>query len=120
MIDIKFLRENPEVVKENIKNESNSVRRWITEKGLIAVTPEGKMDSRWKSLNEWMGLYMDYCKGYSEAPSTSKKVAKTFDAMKFAKERRTDGVWFCIGKKGDEYVAERVEMNIQEDDSVPF
>ena len=107
-------------VKENIKNESNSVRRWITEKGLIAVTPEGKMDGRWKSLNEWMGLYMEYCKGYSEAPSTSKKVAKTFEAMKFAKERRTDGVWFCIGKKGDEYVAERVEMNIQEDDSVPF
>lgn len=107
-------------VKENIKNESNSVRRWITEKGLIAVTPEGKMDSRWKSLNEWMGLYMDYCKGYSEAPSTSKKVAKTFEAMKFAKERRTDGVWFCIGKKGDEYIAERVEMSVEENDEVPF
>ena len=107
-------------VKENIKNESNSVRRWITEKGMVAVEPEGRMDSRWKSLNEWMSMYIEYCKGYSESPSTSKKVSRTFESMKFVKERRTDGVWFCIGKKGDEYVAERVEMNIEEDDNVPF
>jgi hypothetical protein len=40
--------------------------------------------------------------------------------MKFAKERRTDGVWFCIGKKGDEYVAERVEMSIEESSECPF
>lgn len=107
-------------VKETIKNESNSVRRWITERGLIAVTPEGKMDSRWRSLNEWMSQYQEYCKGYSEMPSTSKKVSKTFEAMKFAKERRTDGVWFCIGKEGDEYVAERVAMNESESEEVPF
>lgn len=112
--------ESIKTVKENIKNESNSVRRWITERGLIAVIPEGKMDSRWKSLNEWMGLYKEYCNGYSEIPSTSKKVSKTFEAMKFAKERRTDGVWFCIGKKGDEYVAESVEMSVEESSECPF
>ena len=107
-------------VKENIKNESNSVRRWITEKGMIAVTPEGKMDSRWKPLSEWMELYKNYCNGYSEVPSTSKKVSKTFDAMKFTKERRSDGVWFCIGKEGNEYAAERVEMSVEESSECPF
>lgn len=107
-------------VKEVIKNESNSVRRWITERDMIAVVPEGKNDGRWKSLNEWMEDYIAYCKGYSESPNNAKKVAKVFRSMKFAEERRKSGMWYCIGKKNEEYVTERVEMSVEEDDAVPF
>ena len=107
-------------VKENIKNESNSVRRWIFEDGYVAVNPEGKMDARWKSLQQWMAIYTDYCKRYNEPPKSQKAVSKVFDALKFVKERRHDGTWFCIGKREEEYIAERVPMSVEESDEVPF
>ena len=108
-------------VKDAIKNESNSVRRWIFESDLIAVKPEGKMDGRWKPLFEWMTLYQEYCKRYNEPPKSQKSVSKIFKELKFATERRHDGTWFCIGRKDNtEYELERVPMNYEDDDQFPF
>ena len=108
-------------VKDAIKNESNSVRRWIHECDLIAVSPEGKMDGRWKPLYEWMTLYQEYCKKYNEPPKSQKSVSKIFKELKFATERRHDGTWFCIGQKKDsEYLAERVPMEYEDDEQFPF
>lgn len=112
-----IVSESIKNAKENIRNESNSARRWITEKDMIAVVPEGKMDSRWKPLADWMKLYREYCEGYSECPKSSKSVAKIFDSLKFTKERRQDGVWYCIGKKGQEQIASGVPID---DDDLPF
>ena len=108
-------------VKDAIKNESNSVRRWIFESDLIAVKPEGKMDGRWKPLFEWMTLYQEYCKRYNEPPKSQKSVSKIFKELKFATERRHDGTWFCIGRKDNtEYESERVPMIYEDDDQFPF
>jgi phage/plasmid-associated DNA primase len=112
-----IVSESIKNAKENIRNESNSARRWITEKDMIAVVPEGKMDSRWRPLADWMKLYREYCEGYSEWPKSAKSVAKIFDSLKFPKERRQDGVWYCIGKKGQEQIASGVPID---DDDLPF
>ena len=106
-------------VKENIKNESNSVRRWLSSEEMYAVQPESKHDARWKSLKEWMNIYVDWCKEFNESPKVSKGVVKVFDSLKFVKERRSTGWWFCIGKKGDEYVPSGV-VAYEENDDVPF
>lgn len=112
-----IVSESIKNAKESIRNESNSARRWITEKDMIAVVPEGKMDSRWRPLADWMKLYREYCEGYSECPKSAKSVAKIFDSLKFPKERRQDGVWYCIGKKGQEQIASGVPID---DDDLPF
>lgn len=107
-------------VKENIKNESNSVRRWIKESDFISVTPDGSHDRRWKSLAEWMRSYQEYCKSYNEIPKTQKAVSKVFKEMKFATERRSSGTWYCIGIK--EAILESVAkpFEYREEDEVPF
>jgi phage/plasmid-associated DNA primase len=108
-------------VKTAIKNESNSVRRWITESDMIAVTPQGKMDGRWKPLFEWMSLYQDYCKRYNEPPKTQKSVSKVFKELGFHTDRRHDGTWYCIGfKEHLEAEYERVPMEEFEADEYPF
>ena len=107
-------------VKEKIKNESNSVRRWISAEEMSAVTPDSSHDVRWKPLKEWMKLYVDWCKEFNEPPKVAKRVTQIFDSLKFVKERRSSGMWYCIGKKGEEFVTERVEMSIEENDEYPF
>lgn len=108
-------------VKTAIKNESNSVRRWISESGLTAVAPEGRMDGRWKPLFEWMSMYQDYCKRYNEPPKSQKSVSKIFKELGFAMERRHNGTWFCIDLKINADVEyERVPMEDYEADEYPF
>ena len=90
-------------LKEDMKAESNSCRRWIREFGYEACEPSGMMDPRWKSLKEWLQIYKQYCQDYSEGmPKTAKAVAKIFKEMGFVSERRSDGLWYCIGIKSDE------------------
>jgi P4 family phage/plasmid primase-like protien len=107
-------------VKEVIKNESNSVRRWLFECEMYAVVPEGKNDIRWKSLSEWMSIYQDYCKKYNECPKSQKSVSKVFKDMKFATERRCDGTWFCIGKKSESYGGSPILPNNEDEEEIPF
>lgn len=115
-----IVSESIKKTKESIKNESNSVRRWISEEDMIAVEPEGRKDIRWKPLKEWLKMYKEFCDGYNERPNTSKKVGQIFDSLNFIKERRASGMWYCIGKKEDKYTTERVEMNVEESDDFPF
>lgn len=85
-------------LKEDMKADSNSCRRWIREMNLTVVTPSGTNDYRWRSFREWIQMYTQYCKDYSEGyPKTSKAVAKIFNEMGFEHERRRDGMWYCIG-----------------------
>lgn len=86
-------------LKEDMKADSNSARRWIRECGLVAVEPSGPSDPDWKSLKEWMGLYKQYCSDYGEAPKTAKSVSKIFNELGFISERRSNGTWYCIGER---------------------
>ena len=89
-------------LKEDMKADSNSARRWIRESNMRKVVPTGRNDERWKSLREWMQMYTQYCKDYSEGyPKTSKSVVKIFLDLEFVHERRDDGMWFCIGQGAD-------------------
>ena len=112
-------------IRDDIKSEANSARRWIKEMRLVAVEPEGKNDPRWKPMKEWMQEYQQYCKDYSESPSTPKKVSKIFREMGFVWEERRDTTWYCIGAKEIESLKKPVSSPIAEetpDDSedLPF
>jgi putative DNA primase/helicase len=105
-------------LREDMKAESNSCRRWIREYGYVAVEPTGVLDERWKSLREWLGIYKQYCIDYAEgAPKTQKSVSKIFKEMGFASQKRKDGVWYCIGRNVDE---ELRDDGVGSEDNLPF
>lgn len=114
-------------LKEDMKADSNSARRWIRDFGFEAVVPTGKRDSRWKAMRDWMAVYQQYCKEYGDAPKTAKSVGKIFEDLGFLKERRSDGTWYCIGQKvmkdtGEEQVPEdRSAFGLaSNEDDMPF
>lgn len=79
-------------MKDEMKADSNSARRWIREFGL----KPGYRPGDWKSLKEWMNIYQQYCKDYGEAAKTAKGVGKVFDDLGFPKKRTSGGTWYCI------------------------
>lgn len=105
-------------IREDIKAEANSARRWIKEMRFVAVKPEGKEDARWKPMREWMQEYQQYCRDYSESASTPKKVAKIFNEMGFVKDERRDTTWYCIGRQELEALKEE-PAPASEDESEP-
>ncbi len=111
-------------IRDDIKADSNSVRRWIKEMRYVAVEPGGKNDVRWKSMREWMQMYIQYCKDYSEVASTTKKVAKVFRELGFASESRRDTTWYCIGTEAEvevgRYVDKSIDRSADDDDKFPF
>lgn len=112
-------------LKEDMKAESNSCRRWIREYGYVVCEPESYNDERWKSFKDWLQIYKQYCMDYSEGmPKTSKAVSKIFKEIGFVSERRSDGMWYCLGTKK---VAERsilvdalLNKGEEQEDDLPF
>ena len=104
-------------IREDIKSEANSVRRWIKESGYLP----GVNASDWKPMKEWMSLYQEYCKTYSELASTPKKVGRVFKELGFPSEKRRDTTWWCIGTENVSVVRppkdEDVPNNVLEDTS---
>lgn len=82
-------------VKEDMKADSNSARRWIREFGMVP----GEKEWHWKSLKEWMTEYQQYCKDYGEMAKTAKGVTKVFDDLGFPKKRTNSGTWYCIASE---------------------
>lgn len=109
-------------LKEDMKADSNSCRRWIREYGYHSCRPTGSSDGRWKSFRDWLKIYAGYCQDYSEgAPKTSKAVAKIFKDLGFVSERRADGMWYCIDTSPvkEEMPAAPLESE-DDDDKLPF
>lgn len=105
-------------ISNDIKEDSNSARRWVRESGFVKVEPEGQFDPRWKSLKEWMALYMEYCRSFSEQPKSAKSVAKLFKDLGFDMRRSRDGMWYCIGQKDEvQVVGEKFEVD---NENLPF
>ena len=82
---------------EEMRNTSNSLRRWISEFGYGKVKPDGASDPRWKSLKEWCQEYMAYCNDFGEQPKNKNAVTEMFKRMGLEKARRSDGMWYCMG-----------------------
>lgn len=84
-------------VQDDIKEQSNSVRRWIKENGYIAVEPNGAADPRWRPMKEIMRDYRDYCHDYSELSKSPKAVAKVLRDLGIRSKRCSDTTWYCLG-----------------------
>lgn len=99
-------------MKDDMKADSNSARRWIREYGL----EPGEDENDWKPLKEWMGVYMQYCKEYGEAAKTAKGVSKVFDDLGFPKKRMGNGTWYQI-KYGNPPITVK-DLDDDEEDSM--
>lgn len=111
-------------IKDEIKEDSNSARRWIREAGFVPVNPKPFGETRWMSFKDLMERYISYCKEYSESPKTGKSVSKIFKEMGFAIDRRRDTSYFCIGDKEEEEERKRKEQAAKQvlfvsDDDLP-
>lgn len=84
-------------VQEDIKEQSNSVRRWIKENGYIAVQPNGNADPRWRPMKDIMSEYKNYCHDYSEMAKSPKAVAKVLRDLGIRSKRCSNTTWYCIG-----------------------
>ena len=100
-------------MKDEMKADSNSARRWIREFGMKPGYHQGD----WKPLKEWMNIYQQYCKDYGEAAKTAKGVSKVFDDLGFQKKRTGAGTWYCIAYEARDAIAE--SLSDEEDMDIP-
>ena len=97
------ISDSIKTIREDIKADANSARRWIREMGFTPVAVRDPNDPRWKPINEWMKMYLDWCRECSENPKTAKAVGSILRDLGFASEKRRSTTWYCIGKKAEEH-----------------
>jgi putative DNA primase/helicase len=110
-----------EVVDE-MKANSNSLRRWIDTMGYVAAQPEDKRAPGWKSLKEWVQLYKAYCDDWGETPRSRSAVTEQFKKMNAVSERRSDGIWYYLEVAPVETVKSEpvVEEKKEVEEDLPF
>lgn len=82
-----------------IRDDSNSVRRWIRDCSLVKVEDSHISDERWKTLSEWHKEYKEYCEENGDSrPQNAKSLSKLFREKGFPEKRGNKGMMFCIGK----------------------
>lgn len=87
-------------VKEHIKAEANSLRRWINDSNFARIDAKDALPEQWKPFNEWMKMYKDYCYQNGEGSLKSpRSVSAMFKELGYEVERRASGTWYCIGFK---------------------
>ncbi len=89
-------------VVEEMKANSNSLRRWIDTMGYVAAEPSGAFGEGWKSLKEWVQEYIRYCNDWGETPRSRSAVTEMFKKMGAASKRRSDGIWYYLEEKKKE------------------
>lgn len=106
-----------------LRDDSNSARRWIRDMKLVKTFAVERRDPRCKYLSEWHKMYSDYCKslGYPN-PKNAKALSKLFTEKGFIKRDGQMGVKFCIGQLNvdtndrGEYLAEGAIKNTSTED----
>lgn len=93
-------------VIEEMKANSNSLRRWIDDMGYVAAEPESATAPGWKSLREWVQLYVRYCQDWNETPKARSAVSAQFHRMGAVSTRRSDGMWYYLEIKPTQEVKE--------------
>jgi len=102
-------------IVEDMKENSNSLRRWISTNGYWAAPdPENNRAEGWKSYKEWSRLYLDYCKDFGEVPKSISSMTELFKKMKVVKKRRGDGMWYYLERKATEVESAEVKENQKE------
>jgi len=83
-------------VVEEMRNNANSLRRWIDSQGYVAATPQSTTGYGWKSKREWVQEYVRYCNDWNETPKNQKSLIELFKKMGVASHRRSDGIWYYM------------------------
>lgn len=97
------LSERTKALQLELRDDSNSLRRWIRDMGMVKVEREfSTMDNSWKLIKDWHDEYKQYCKDNGDnQPQNTKSMTRIFREKGYLEKRRTDGIWFCIGKIED-------------------
>lgn len=107
-----------------LRDDSNSARRWLRDCELVYVDPNGREDKRWKLFKEWHRMYREYCQENGERyPQTSKSLGKLFREKGYATRKDASGVWYCIGQMGVDTLPNRdcVSYDVPTDEEeLPF
>lgn len=106
-----------EVVDE-MKANSNSLRRWIDTMGYVAAKPDSASAPGWKSLKEWVQEYVRYCQDWAETPRSRSAVTEMFKKMGAVSARRSDGMWYYLEVKP--MVEEQPKKEKEEEDMPAF
>lgn len=116
------LSERTKALQLELRDDSNSLRRWIRDTGMVKIEREfSKMDDSWKLLKDWHDEYRQYCKDNGDnTPQNAKSMSKLFREKGYLEKRRADGIWFCIGKIGDEIEQEGPKFADMDDSLLPF
>jgi P4 family phage/plasmid primase-like protien len=80
-----------------LRDDSNSARRWIRDYGFAKIENPEKNDPHWKLLSKWREEYERYCNENGYKSVGSKSLSKLFREKEFSEDRRNDGIWFCFG-----------------------
>ena len=116
-------------IVEEMKENSNSLRRWIATMNYYAATPDPDYPAApgWKSLKEWVQEYIRYCQDWGETPRSRSAVTEQFKKMGCASKRRSDGIWYYMEqgvekeeKKREDNSGELPKIGPEIDDSLPF
>lgn len=103
----------------NLRDDSNSARRWIRDCGLIRIPNPSKDNSNWHLLSEWHKQYSEYCRENGDrSPQNSTSLSRLFKEKDFAGKKTNKGMAYCIGQAGESVFGEPV-VNIDEAD-LPF
>lgn len=102
-----------EVVDE-MRNNANSLRRWIDSQGYVAATPPSTTGYGWKSKREWVQEYVRYCNDWNETPKNQKSLIELFKKMGVASHRRADGIWYYM-----EQNLSTDKAPVEQDDDLP-
>lgn len=106
-------------IREDIKADANSARRWLRESGFKPLNGMPSSDASWKPINEWMQVYIAWCKECSENPKTAKAVGAVLKDLGFASEKRRSTTWYCIGMPEEERGLDDAVMGEYEE-NIPF
>lgn len=86
-------------VVEEMKESSNSLRRWISTYGYVAAKPSCNFGEGWKSLRDWVTEYRHYCEDWGETPRSRSAVTDQFKKMNAASIRKKDGMYYYLEQR---------------------
>lgn len=103
-----------------LRDDSNSARRWIRDMRYVKIDPEKATADNWKYLTEWHSEYKQYCADNGEVNvKIAKSLSKLFQEKEFAQKRGARGIMFCIGTLGVDVEDETAEEDPMLED-LPF
>lgn len=82
-----------------LRDDSNSARRWIRDMCLVKTSSMETGDPRVKTLSEWHKMYSNYCiENGDRSPKNAKSLSRLFMEKGFIKDHSRNGTVYCIGQ----------------------